>query len=386
MTQADKIRKSSPILFAALLLVLALLTSLASHAGAFSDASARYSLGTGDAVSIMKGYRQTPNLLRDGLQWWYGPWISVNNDHPYYRPISSYVHWFQVNLYVHYGWAYTTFVTLTLHAILAMWCGLAARRFSGSMVAAIVSTLAFAAFHYEPSTSPAEGLSWFPIADSITAMIFLAPAVLLFDKWNETGDRRQYAASLVCAALALLSKEYACVYPLLTLAIVLYRNDPGEAKRKLKSVVPGIVLVIVFLAWRRAVVPHSTNGIGIMFRVLRRMLSKEIDIAHQAGLLAGLASMHDDWAFVIPLIAMAIAGLMLSYLAWSYRRRSDVALLCALFLLSFTPLVKLAYDGHRALYTIFWLPSLASVCIAELLRMYRAVGENTVISTVATEE
>src|SRR2546430_16883823 len=65
-----------------------------------------------DVPAITQGYRETPDLLRDGLRWWHGPWIREGIQA--YRPLTSYLHWIELWIGFHWGFIWVALLGFRL--------------------------------------------------------------------------------------------------------------------------------------------------------------------------------------------------------------------------------------------------------------------------------
>lgn len=101
---------------------------------------------------------------------------------------------------------------ILVHALAAALAFLWVRRALGSTIAAFVAAVCFAAH-----PAQAEAVSLVIQRKTLLSAVFLFAALLAYDRWRCSGGRPAWAAALVLAVLACLSKPTAAVFPALLL-------------------------------------------------------------------------------------------------------------------------------------------------------------------------
>jgi hypothetical protein len=143
-------------------------------------------------------------------------------------------------------------INLLLHLVNCVLVFLLAREM-GFNTGASIFALAFFAFqgaHYEP-------VAWLAARFDLWATLFVLLGILLFLKWEQSQNLRWLLASLLCCALALLSKESAYCFPLL-LIIVMTPSVRPWSKKGIRLLLPYFLVTALIFAYRWMLV----GGIG----------------------------------------------------------------------------------------------------------------------------
>src|SRR6185503_19262168 len=192
---------------------------------------------------------------------------------------------------------------------------------------------------YASAPAMSESVAWVAGRTDAFAALFALAALLLARAHRERGPRALAAASLVCAALALLSKESALVLPLLIAADAIDgAESPGGARAGLRAAWPSLAVVAVWAVLHRVVVagsvhppaPGAASGVAALVW------------AHLAWLApwAPHSPLLDLWhAPAMPVAALAWVGLaaVAALGAWLARRRVPFLLPLALVFLPLLP-------------------------------------------------
>src|SRR6185503_17331914 len=221
---------------------------------------------------------------------------------------------------------------------------------------------------YASAPAMSESVAWVAGRTDAFAALFALAALLLARAHRERGPRALAAASLVCAALALLSKESALVLPLLIAADAIDgAESPGGARAGLRAAWPSLAVVAVWAVLHRVVVagsvhppaPGAASGVAALVW------------AHLAWLApwAPHSPLLDLWhAPAMPVAALAWVGLaaVAALGAWLARRRVPFLLPLALAALAASapaarrPLAAAAIAGCAVLQSAFALAPIAA--------------------------
>ncbi|MBC7286964.1 MAG: hypothetical protein H5T86_02760 [Armatimonadetes bacterium] len=220
----------------------------------------------------------------DVLSWWAGPWIQASS--PYYRPLSSIAFWleckaFGMNFQGHVliSWLLHGAVCLLLFRAAITWL------LGDERVRAALALLAVALFnarlgpagpHWRPAPITYGVVAWWPAQTDQFCLLFSLAALLCFDAWLTSGQRKRLGQAFTLWFAALLFKEMAVCVPLVAAALVLYRRGLKAARLRAadeRAMVPivgrlgigllwqvllaGFVLVAAYLAIRSALVPGA---------------------------------------------------------------------------------------------------------------------------------
>jgi hypothetical protein len=181
-----------------------------------------------DVEAIMHGYRQTPNLLVDGLRWWHGTWIEQHISA--YRPLASYLYWLESWLGLHYGFVWVGIAGVLLLAVNALLAGVLAwrlTRWKSCVFLAALLSVALRFFNWVPST-PDYWLAWYPIHQELMMNALLLGAIISFDVWVETTERKYFIGAWMCFVLGALTKEHVYIFPTFALAVGLLRRNEAR--------------------------------------------------------------------------------------------------------------------------------------------------------------
>jgi hypothetical protein len=234
------------------------------------------------------------------------PFVSDQHGGEYYRPLPMALWWLLVHLAGERHWVFAS-TALILHTGTAALTAALARRLG---LATAVAATAAAVFLVAPAGR--EAASWFSASTDLLATAFtLASIVCLLG----TG-RRAYAASLLFAALAYLSKESALALPLLAAAAAHLRPPPprsaaGEVGRGVAACAPPPPRSAAGEVGRGvAVSPRSPLPAAALLRALPHLLLALLYLAVRFAILHGPGGAGDGGA---PLWARALqiaAGLV----------------------------------------------------------------------------
>ncbi len=169
----------------------------------------------------------------------------------FFRPLGYFSFWLDVK------WA--SFLPLRwhlwnlgLHIINSALVYAVARQISIERRSAFLAGLIFAIHGSRP-----EVVSWVAARFDLLAALFVLLSLFAFNKFSETTDRRWLLATLVCAPLALLSKESAFCLPLLIAGMLPFKT--ADTRRKLVSTIICVFgIVAITFAYRYWVL----KGIG----------------------------------------------------------------------------------------------------------------------------
>lgn len=368
-----------PWLFPLVLGVAALVSVTAFHWSAFHSTT---NPRLGDMWGIVRGYHQAPDVWADGLKWWYGGWINTGQN--WFRPLSSYLHWFQVDLIARGNWSAAIAINVALYSLACFWAGLLALRVTQSRACAAAAAVVMAAI---PMKAPAAGyplqgvaphtdaLAWIPTGDNLLCMAFFAPAVLAFLAWNESGSRRHYAAALALMMCAALSKEFAYILPAFFVAVVLYASQPEDVNAKLKHLAIPFLLIAGLVMWRTEAVriDYLIGGPFAGLPVADNFATATVKLYTSFQQSPGAASVTRDAGFVALGAGVIKAGAVFLFAVtmWRFRRYSLSAMLAAFVILSYAPLTRVYMgDSHRWPFLFTWLIGLATFGVLEIYRQY----------------
>src|SRR5690606_18620809 len=194
---------------------------------------------------------------------------------------------------------------------------------------------------------------------------WLVLAALLFVQWW-AGERRSRRGAVLCAALALGSKELAVVFPGIALVLGLVLAPAGTAIRQraraaLRGAWPFILLVGVYLLWRRLVLGVFVGGYEAELQPVAALSGLAVRTAQLLDPLlqgSGLAfAAHDltvsTWLLYVGALP-AVAGI--AVLVWR-RRFGLLATVALLYVGCALPIVQLWADTENPMnLRNFYLP------------------------------
>lgn len=313
-------------------------------------------------VTIPDGVTNWPRILTD----FYSPLFERS---PKYRPLYS----------LSFGIDYALFgtnplpyhlVNLALHALASFFVYLLALESitgEGRRAIAVTAGAIFALYPIHP-----EAVTWIAGRVDLICAVFYLPAVILFLRWLRTERILHLALSLVCFALALLSKEMAIVLPGLLFLLALYR-DRSLARAAL-GVAPFALVLGVYLAVRTYLLSGLTpnSAAGQELEPLARLQGLVYRTAHSffplnLGLLPGGWSSL-AWPLFLVLSALAVGALVFAYYR-GWARSLFPLLLLALYGVSLVPVAR-ALRPDPSLVSSRWayIPSVfLSILIAYFL-------------------
>jgi hypothetical protein len=210
---------------------------------------------TTDVYFLLKGFHRTPDLWRDGLAWWHGPWIHALT--PYFRPIGSYIHWVQCYVGLRWGFVWIGYFGLVLFYGSCLLAAALAWRITRSKPATVVGAAALPFVLACNPGQPEGWLAWFPgHPDLIVGSLMLA-ALLCFAAWIERARRGYLLGTWLLFLIACGVKEHAYIFPAMVLAFALLRS--GRVRRR-DSVLQALCLFAATAAlftYRKIVVPNA---------------------------------------------------------------------------------------------------------------------------------
>lgn len=213
-----------------------------------------------DVPEILRGFNQAPNLWRDGLRWWHGPWIEQGVE--VYRPLSSILLWLECYAGQKFGFEWIARFGVVLLTIVSWQCVLLAREFTFSRGAMLVAALLApcARFWMMGGSTPHYWLAWFPCHHDLLMIAWLLGALLWWTRWLESKRRRDLTWALALFLGGVLSKEFLYIFPAMALSVALFHpRRRVELFPALKVV--GAMFAFLAFAWvfRSQVLPHPYN-------------------------------------------------------------------------------------------------------------------------------
>lgn len=209
-----------------------------------------------DVPSILVGYSHTPNLLKDGLRWWHGPWIEDGIQA--YRPISSYLLWSESYLVQKNGFVPIIIIGALLVLILGSLSALIAYQLTESYwCSALAGTLAAYVIQFDFGGISKEWIAWYPVHHDLMAIAFALAAVWTFLKWLKSGRKCHIIWCWVFFILGIFCKEYLYIFPVMAFAIaMLYKSTFVRVKDAV--IQSGIMFctVLAFYIFRQSILPH----------------------------------------------------------------------------------------------------------------------------------
>lgn len=250
-----------------------------------------------DEHQLRLGYHKAPELWHDGAAWWHGTWIHQGTR--YFRPLSSYLHWFHCWSWEHGGSGGFLWLGVVLYVPAAVLMALLARRFVQSpvYVALAAPILVFGA---DLSGWRTYWLAWFPGQPQFVLVAFMAASLLSFDLWLERGKTRALLSTVLFLCLACLTKEHGYILPAQLAVLALLR--PGSASWRARVGTVGLFFGLIGLlyTYRSRVLPDADEPHLRPWRLLRGALSH----SHWELRLPLQNEIYD-----IPLCALCLFGL-----------------------------------------------------------------------------
>ena len=321
-------------------LLVALVAVLAFHWRAFSpgmfppDATDVH-YGGSDVYYLIQGYHQTPGSLAGIIQY-----QATGGS---YRPLSA-AYFYLQSAVIEAGYPQlVTAATLIMFALCCALAGLLVRRWTSDAGGMAAAALAAAV----PQTwgMGKDHFAWFPIADNTLCLLFLLPALLYFDRWLSTQNRRDVAAALGLMVLACFSKEFAYVAPFIFGAMVVFGSERDEAFKRLRPVALAFAVVFVMALQRRFMVPVSRDTFGLNWWMAYGLTAD----FWRAGVVNGLLLMIDKSGAVL-VSSLPALFLLAIYPLWRVRRPSKIATGLLLAWLSFLPVAGSNLLNHRLMF------------------------------------
>lgn len=228
-------------------------------------ATAAKILDMNDVGGILEGYRQTPNLFIDGLQWWHGSWIQ--EDTHVFRPVSSYLLWIESWIGLHWGFIWSAWIGVFLLIADCLLSVVLAWRFTRSKVCALLAAVLAPALRFWNwgGTQPSDWLAWYPVHHDLLMIGFLLGALLCFDLWLETTRKKYLVLAWAWFVLGALSKEFVYIFPLMAAALALGRPSHIQVSRKDALVQVGSMLALaaMFFFYRMRILVDPYNPISL---------------------------------------------------------------------------------------------------------------------------
>ena len=170
----------------------------------------------------------------------------------YYRPI--FLLWLKLS-YAAFGPSpvYWHLASVVLHILVTLQVFWLTKRLLKNRIAAMVASLLFAVHPVH-----VESVAWVSGVTDLLMCVTMLGSVLAFLRWQQTRTVASYAAALVFATLAFLSKEPAIVLPVL-IAISAWAAIPSDTKLSSadrRALIPFFVLAVAYLALRQ----HILHG------------------------------------------------------------------------------------------------------------------------------
>lgn len=195
-----------------------------------------------DVPGILIGYHKTPHLLLDGLRWWHGSWIQ-DNVHVF-RPVSSYLLWIETAIGLRWGFLWVAWLGVFLFTVDCLLSVALAWRFTHSRLCAGLAALLTPAIRFWNwgGTHPSDWLAWYAVHHDLLMIGFLLGALLFFDRWLETTDRKHLALAWLCFVLGALSKEFVYIFPLMAATLALGKPRSVGVERRTALMQAGFML------------------------------------------------------------------------------------------------------------------------------------------------
>lgn len=213
-----------------------------------------------DVSSILSGYQHTQPLFPASLRWWHGSWI--HEGVAAFRPLSSYLHWLDCWVGLHWGFLWTAWTGYALFLTAALLSTVLAWRLTGSVFCTFFAAGSVSLVRFSNAGQPDLWLAWFPVHHDLLMVSLLLAALLCFDAWFAGRGRHLLPWSWVFLMAGCLTKEFVYVFPLLA-GVVSMLRFPGTGRSRQQGLVQaGLMLAAVAALWlyRDAVVPHPRDN------------------------------------------------------------------------------------------------------------------------------
>lgn len=212
-----------------------------------------------DVPDIWIGFEKTPDLWRDGLKWWHGPWIQDGIGA--FRPVSSYLLWIETFVGLRFGFSHVANFGIALLALVsALSCVLAwvwTRAIIPTIVAAI---LAPTARFWLMGGVGESWLAWYPVHHDLWMIVCLLAALTGWTLWLENPGHRALFATWAAFLVGVLSKEFLYIFPAMALVVALFHTRRTVSlQRALWQVVALFGSVGALFLLRHAVLPDAYN-------------------------------------------------------------------------------------------------------------------------------
>jgi hypothetical protein len=216
-------------------------------------------LGMNDVQSILLGYRETPNVLVDGLRWWHGTWIQ--HGIPTFRPLSSYLYWTECWVGFHWGFLWPALFGFCLFVGNCLVSAALGFRLTGSRLGMVVAAVLATQVRVHNTGQPDYWLAWFPVHQELLMNGLMLGALLCFDVWFERAERKYLGWSWVLFVAGCLAKEHVFIFPAFAAAIALFRRGNAKVTVREGLLQAGgmLLLVFAFFAYRAAIIEHPRN-------------------------------------------------------------------------------------------------------------------------------
>lgn len=213
-----------------------------------------------DMQGVTAGYEQVQSW-RDLAAYFFSSWIHV--DYEGLRPLSGILYYFQCRLGYAFGWVWASWVSCLLLIVVCWLVAALTWRHTRSYTISIAAGLAFANIKYLlPGLDGAiPFLTWWVISDNLLCMIGFLGALIAFDIWRESDDRRYLRATCALFLAAALSKEFGYILPALLLVLSLLPATVARRRAVVASLAMCALSALLF-GYRSFVLlqPHKPTG------------------------------------------------------------------------------------------------------------------------------
>jgi hypothetical protein len=292
--------------------------------------------------------------LHGTAQWWYGPWLHV--EQPYYRPLSSFLHYAQFYTVDRWGYIPLTAFSLLLFAAICAVTGMIAARLTRSQLAGCLTAAAAASFYVVPNRY---WLASFPYSDNHLMVLFCLAAIYAFLQYLEGGAARTLALAWALVVGACLSKEQGILTPvyLLVLAVGL----PGSSSYRLRGILHACLMC---------------GGAGLIYLYGKAVANQPASVKFAVSNLWIDEVRTGNWwvpAIGLILIVPPVVGLVFRHRLASPRSRA--AALCGWLAVIVTLFAGTPSEGQApGLYAFVWLLDHAAILALQSLSFIAPVA------------